>query len=111
VALAFASIGGTDLLGWVVTTSIYTDVSQALAPFAKSYAWLGSLGALALTYIALLAVLSIGVAALGGDVRSFAIPFTVVFAIAYASWILGSYASDKAAFVRELHRVDRGPAC
>jgi uncharacterized membrane protein YadS len=93
VALAFASIGGVDLLGWVVTTSIYTDVTQALAPFAKTYAWLGGLGALALTYVSLLAVLSIGVAALGGDVRSFAIPFTVVFAIAYASWILGSYAS------------------
>jgi len=44
------------------------------------------------TYAALLVVLSGGVVTLGGDVRKFAIAFTAVFAIAYASWILGSYA-------------------
>jgi uncharacterized membrane protein YadS len=44
------------------------------------------------TYASLLVVLSAGVAAIGGDVRKFAVAFTVVFAIAYASWIVGSYA-------------------
>ena len=28
--LALVSISGTDLLGWAVTTSVYTDVAQAL---------------------------------------------------------------------------------
>ena len=37
-------------------------------------------------------VLSAGVATLGADVRKFALAFTAVFAIAYASWIVGSYA-------------------
>jgi uncharacterized membrane protein YadS len=91
-ALALFSVGGTDLLGWAVTTSVYTNVATALAPFAKSYAALGGGGALLLTYAALLFVLSIGVSALGGDVRKFAPAFTVAFAIAYASWIAGSYA-------------------
>src|ERR1700761_5923307 len=89
---ALLSIGGTDILGWAVTTSIYTDLSQALSPFAKTYAWLGGGGALIATYLALLVVLSAGVATLGVDVKKFALAFTAVFAIAYASWILGSYA-------------------
>ena len=91
-ALALFSLGGTDLLGWAVTTSVYTDIGNALAPVAKAYAALGGVTALLLTYVALLAVLSAGVAALGADVRKFALRFTVVFAIAYASWIAGSYA-------------------
>jgi len=44
------------------------------------------------TYAALVVVLGAGVATLGADVRKFAVAFTVVFAIAYASWIAGSYA-------------------
>jgi uncharacterized membrane protein YadS len=89
---ALFSIAGIDLLGWAVTTSVYTDVSNALGPVAKAYALLGGGGALIATYAALVIVLSVGVGALGGDVRKFAIAFTGVFAIAYASWILGSYA-------------------
>src|ERR1700693_101582 len=89
---ALVSISGTDLLGWAVTTSVYTDLAQALNPFAKAYAWLGGGGALLATYAALLVVLSVGVVTLGADVRKFALAFTAVFAIAYASWILGSYA-------------------
>lgn len=91
-ALALFSISGTDLLGWAVTTSVYADVTQALGPFAKSYSWLGGAGALLATYVALLVVLSLSVAALGANVKKFAAAFTVVFAIAYASWIVGSYA-------------------
>jgi uncharacterized membrane protein YadS len=91
-ATSLFSIAGTDLLGWAVTTSVYTDVSNALSPFARAYAWLGGGGALIATYAALLVVLSAGVTTLGGDVRKFAVAFTAVFAIAYAAWILGSYA-------------------
>jgi uncharacterized membrane protein YadS len=89
---ALVSISGTDLLGWAVTTSVYSDLSQALSPFAKAYGWLGGGGALLATWAALLAVLSLAVFALGAEVRKFALAFTAVFAIAYASWIVGSYA-------------------
>jgi len=91
-ALALVSLSGNDLLGWAVTTSVYRDVSTALAPFAKTYAGLGGIGSLLATYVALLVVLSIGVATLGANVGKFALAFTVVFAIAYGSWIVGSYA-------------------
>jgi uncharacterized membrane protein YadS len=91
-ALALFSVGGIDLLGWAATTSVYTDITSALAPVAKAYAPFGGVVSLLLTYAALLLVLSIGVSTLGADVRKFATAFTAVFAIAYASWIVGSYA-------------------
>jgi uncharacterized membrane protein YadS len=91
-ALALFSLTGRDLLGWAVTTSVYTDITMALAPVAKAYAWLGGPGALLATYVSLLIVLSAGVAALGAELKKFAIAFTVVFAIAYASCVVGSYA-------------------
>jgi uncharacterized membrane protein YadS len=92
-ALALAGLTGADLLGWVVTTSVWTDIGLALAPAGKGYAALGGGGALIVTYLALLAVLSAAAAALRLDVRRFAVAFTVVFAIAYASWIIGSHAN------------------
>ena len=91
-AASLFSIAGNDLLGWAVTTSVYADVANALSPIAKAYGRLGGGGALVATYTALLIVLSAGVTTLGADVKKFAVAFTAVFAIAYASWIFGSYA-------------------
>ena len=92
VALALFSVSGIDLLGWAVTTSVYTNLAQALTPFVNGWAWIGGGTSLVLTYMALLVVLSAGVAALGGNVARFALAFTATFAIAYASWVAGSYA-------------------
>ncbi len=91
-ALALASIAGTDLLGWVVTTSVWTDPGKALGAVSKTYGGLGGASAFVLTYLALLAVLTAGAVALRADARRFAIAFTAVFWIAYASWIIGSNA-------------------
>ena len=91
--LALVSIAGPNLLGWVVTTSVWTGLGSALGSTSASYAKLGGVGALLATYIALLAVLSVGAAALKIDVKRFALAFTAAFAIAYASWIIGNYAN------------------
>ena len=53
-ALAVGSFFGVDLLGWAVTTSVWTDASRALAPATKAYAGLGGVGALAATFVVLL---------------------------------------------------------
>ncbi len=50
-ALALAAYAGNDWLGWVVSTSVWTDPAKALAPVAKAYVALGGAGALAATYI------------------------------------------------------------
>jgi len=91
-AVALLGLSGTDFLGWAVATSVWKDFSTALHPVSKIYASLGGGGALVATYVALLAVLSIGVSFLGADVKRFAIAFTGVFVLAYASWIIGSNA-------------------
>jgi uncharacterized membrane protein YadS len=90
--LALGSLAGADALGWLVTTSVWTDPSTSLAPVSKAYASLGGGGALLVTYLVLTAVLSAGAYLLGDDVRRFALAFTAVFAIAYASWFVGSWA-------------------
>jgi uncharacterized membrane protein YadS len=91
--LALGVLGGVDILGWVVTTGVWTDVSKALAPASKGYAQIGGLGALVATYVALLVVMTAGAAALKADITRFALGFTAVFWISYLCWIAGSYAN------------------
>jgi uncharacterized membrane protein YadS len=92
-ALSLLGVAGVDVLGWVVTTSVWTDPGKALAPFSKAYASLGGFGSLIVTYAALLAVLGAAAVALRIDLRRFAVAFTVVFFLAYGSWIVGSQAN------------------
>jgi uncharacterized membrane protein YadS len=91
--LSLGVLVGVDILGWVVTTSVWSDISKALAPVSKAYASVGGIGALILTYVALLAVLTAGSVALNADVKRFAGSFSVVFWISYLCWIVGSYAN------------------
>src|SRR5690349_9443348 len=91
--LALGLLGGVDILGWVVTTSVWTDLSKALAPISKAYAGLGGVGALVATYVGLLVLMTAGAAALRIDVKRFALAFTAVFWISYLCWIVGSYAN------------------
>jgi uncharacterized membrane protein YadS len=91
--LSLGVLAGVDVLGWAVTTSVWTDVSKALAPVSKAYSGLGGVGALVATFVALLVVMTLGAAALKADVKRFAIGFTVVFWLAYLCWIIGSWAN------------------
>ncbi len=91
--LALAAIVNVDLIGWVVNTSVWSNFGQALAPASKSYSSLGGIGALLATYATLTLVLSAGAAALNTNVKRFALAFTAVFWIAYASWVIGNFAN------------------
>ena len=55
--LALAARIHVDLIGWVVSTSVWGNLGQALAPTSKGYTALGGLGALLATYAALTLVL------------------------------------------------------
>ena len=90
--LALAALANIDLIGWVVSTAVWSNLSQALKATSKGYASLGGVGALLATYVALLVVLSVAAAALKSEVKKFALAFTAVFWIAYASWIVGNFA-------------------
>ena len=104
-ALALAGLANTNLLGWVVTTSVWTNLGQALKTVSNSYASLGGVGALIATYVALLVVLGAAALALKSDLKKFALAFTAVFWIAYASWIVGNFANFAAVTPAELQKL------
>lgn len=91
-ALAFATFVGFDLLGWAVTTSVWTTPAKALGTASKAFAGVPGVLALLLTYLFLLTVLLLGARALGAPLGPFAKAFTAVFGLAYLAWILGSWA-------------------
>jgi uncharacterized membrane protein YadS len=91
--LALAVLANVDLIGWVVTTAVWSNLDVALGTASKAYTGLGGVGALISTYLALLIVLSAAAVALKSDVKKFALAFTAVFWIAYASWVIGNFAN------------------
>ena len=102
--LALAGIANVDLLGWVVTTSVWNNIGKALGTVSKSYSSLGGFGALVATYVALLVVLSAAAVALKSDLKKFALAFTAVFWIAYASWVIGNFANFAAVTPADLQK-------
>ena len=103
-ALALAGLANVNLLGWVVTTSVWINLGQALKTVSNSYGSLGGVGALVTTYVALLGVLGAAALALKSDLKKFALAFTAVFWIAYASWIVGNFANFAAVTPAELQK-------
>jgi uncharacterized membrane protein YadS len=95
--LGLAAAANYDVLGWVASTSVWSNVSNAISPVSKNYAYLGGVGALLATYVGLTLVLSAGIAAIGGDVKKFTLGFTAVFWLAYGGWFIGNYANFAAA--------------
>lgn len=133
--ISLFTFSGTDLLGWGINTSVWTDPAKAMSPVSKSFKGvsgeivkidgqkltlkksdgkedtvtvqeaaglkvgdkyekkgLSGVTSLLLTYLAMLAVMSIGAALLGTDVKKFAVGFTAIFFISYACWFAGHYA-------------------
>jgi len=90
--VALSHLIGLDLLGWVVKTGVWTDLSTALKPASAAYGNLPGLVSLLITYVFLLLVLTIGARLLGANVKKFALGFTAVFFISYVCWIAGGWA-------------------
>lgn len=91
-ALSLGLLAGRDILGWAVSTSVWTNATKALGPASKTYAGFSGPVSLLATYVFLLVALSIGAKLLGADVVKFVKAFTVVFAGSYLAWIAGSWA-------------------
>jgi uncharacterized membrane protein YadS len=91
-ALSLGTFAGADLLGWAVSTSVWTSLPKALGPTSKTYTGLPGVLSLAATYLFLLAILTAGARCLRADPVRFAKGFTFVFFAGYLSWIAGSWA-------------------
>ncbi len=92
VGLSLGVLAGGDLLGWVVSTSVWLDPGKILSPASKGYPWLTGVGSLGLTYVFLLLVLTAGAKFLGISPSRFAVRFTIVFALAFGCWAAGNFA-------------------
>jgi uncharacterized membrane protein YadS len=86
------TLGGVDLLGWGVKTNVWIDISKALGVASKNYVALPGLVSLIMTYLFMLIITGVGAKFLSLDLRKFAIGFTFIFWIAYACWLIGSWA-------------------
>ena len=91
-ALSLAMFWGSDLLGWAITTNVWTHLSTALTPISKAYAKVPALLSFVLTYGALATVLTAGSLLMGFNASRFFRTFTIVFLISYAAWIVGNWA-------------------
>jgi len=89
--LSLGVMVGADVLGWAVTTSVWTSVDKALAPVSKAYSGLSGLASLIITYLFLLIVMTCGAKALRVNLGRFAGGFTFVFWASYLCWIIGSW--------------------
>lgn len=90
--LSLGPLVGADVLGWGVTTAVWTDPSKALAPVSKAYGGLSGAGSLIVTYVVLLILMTGGATLLRASVGKFIGGFTVVFWASYLCWIIGSWA-------------------
>src|SRR4051812_18510793 len=90
--LSLGPLFGADLLGWAVTTTVWTNAAKALGPATKGYGGLSGLESLAATFVFLAAVLTGGAWLLGHNVSRFVRGFAAVFGVSYVSWIVGSWA-------------------
>ncbi|MCC7499521.1 MAG: putative sulfate exporter family transporter [Bryobacterales bacterium] len=89
--LSFGLFTGTDLLGWAVTTSVWTNLLKALGPASKQYN-ISGVTALAATFIFLVVLMSAGARLLGANIVRFVRAFAAAFVLGYLSWIAGSWA-------------------
>ncbi|MDP4160995.1 MAG: putative sulfate exporter family transporter [Bacillota bacterium] len=90
--LGLGQLFGKDLLGWAVKTNVWLSVSNSLAPLSKTYAYMPGWVSLLLTYLFFLITTTIGAAFMGWNVKRFIAGFTIIFALAYGSYWVGSYA-------------------
>ncbi|MCL4458692.1 MAG: YeiH family protein [Chloroflexi bacterium] len=90
--LSLAVFAGADLLGWAAQTNVWLDISKAVTPVSKGYIGLSGMLSIALTYLFLLVLMSIGAVSLQLNIRRFAVSFSIVFWISYVCWLIGNYA-------------------
>ncbi len=87
--LSLGTVAGVDLLGWAVDARVWSDPSRSLGPPSASFDGLPGPASLALMYLFLLGILSLGAKVLKFPLGRFALGFSGVFWISYACWLAG----------------------
>jgi uncharacterized membrane protein YadS len=87
--LCLATAYGADIMGWVVKSSTWVDVSKAMGPTSKNFAYLGPIGSFVVSWLVLLILTTIGAVAMGWKGGKFAAAFTVIFILTWICWVIG----------------------
>ena len=91
--LAALNLAHLDVLGWVVSTNMWTSMDKAFSATTGAYkGTISGVVSLLCTYVALTAILSFGIKLLGGNVVRFVKSFTVVFFISEICYMFGANA-------------------
>lgn len=91
-ALGLGPMFGLDILGWVVKSSVWSSLSDALKPISDGYGHLSGLQSLVLTYLFLLAVTTGGAVVMGANAKKYMGGFTIIFFITMLCSVLGDNA-------------------
>src|ERR1022692_3731285 len=83
---------GTDLLGFGAKVGTWTDLYKAITPVAASFKWISTGLAVFSTYLFMGMLVGVGNLLLGGQLKKFIFPFTLLFSISFACWVLGNRA-------------------
>ena len=90
--LAALNLAHLDVLGWVVSTNMWTSMDKAFSATTGAYkGTISGVVSLLCTYVALTAILSFGIKLLGGNVARFVKSFTVVFFISEICYMFGAW--------------------
>lgn len=90
--LGLGPIYGVDMLGWVAKNSVWIDIKKSVAPISSGYKSMSGAFSMVLTYLFMLGLTSLGVLAMGKNVKRYAIGFTIIFWIVFFCMVAGNYA-------------------
>ncbi|MEM0203035.1 MAG: putative sulfate exporter family transporter [Archaeoglobaceae archaeon] len=90
--LCLAAAYGFDVMGWAANAKVWVDPAKSIDPASKTYAYLGPVGSLIVTYIVLLVMMSIGAKAMGWDLKKYVVGFTIIYFLTWLCWWIGHYA-------------------
>ncbi|AFM27399.1 putative sulfate exporter family transporter [Desulfomonile tiedjei] len=90
--LGLGPIVNLDILGWVVKTPVWIDFAKSAAPVSAGYKGMSGLTSSLLTFFFILAITTVGVIGMGGNVKKYIIGFTIIYWIVFFCMILGNNA-------------------
>jgi uncharacterized membrane protein YadS len=90
--LGLGPIAHLDLLGWVVKIPVWIDFSKCAAPVSASYKGMSGLTSAILTFVFLLAITTVGIIGMGGNVKKYIIGFTIIFWLVFFCMVFGQNA-------------------
>jgi uncharacterized membrane protein YadS len=90
--LGLGPIAHLDLLGWVVNIPVWSEFSKCAVPVSAAYKGMSGFTSALLTFFFMLAITTVGIIGMGGNVKKYIIGFTVIFWLVFFCMVFGQNA-------------------